>query len=496
MKVFLFCLMSMALGLAAAEKPNIIVILSDDVGFEEFGIYGVRKEVSKTPNIDALGARGVTFQTCWGQTICGPSRAVFFSGNYALHTGRYDNKLNFIPNGHVKENNLPQFTKILHDGGYRVGFAGKWHNELAGKLGLENDKLGIDEYVYYTGASTLEKITGEKLVPDENWEIGALSKEVMTSRYWKPHLAKNGELMKTTMNDYGPDIYTDFICDFIERNANTKQPFLAVYPMVLAHTAHTVTPIEVAAGAKPSNKHYRKASPEGRKCFENQIRYMDKLVGKIVAKVESSGVADNTIIIYSSDNGTTASSKGRGVEYAVHVPMIVAGAGVKQRAMVSQLTDFTDVLPTIVDFAGLSIPVDKKVDGVSLKPFLMGQSEKTKPVIYAFPGISRLVRTEDFMLEALAPLYNQPKGRFYKTNGSYDGRQYENVTHNAEYAVKRKEFDKLMSLYPSVLPTDFKDPLWKNYKGLDKAVKHYQSKGQKKNHLRLPDEYQFYDSSF
>ncbi|WDE96516.1 sulfatase-like hydrolase/transferase [Lentisphaera profundi] len=493
---FLSLLLLFSLCTTASDKPNIIVILSDDVGFEEFGVYGVRKEASKTPNIDRLAERGVAFQTCWGQAICGPSRAVFFSGNYALHTGRYDNKLNFIPNGDVRKNKLPQFTKILHDGGYRVGFAGKWHNDLGGKLGLENDKLGIDEYVYYASANTLEKITGETLVPDENWEVGALSKEVITSRYWKPHLAKNGKLMKTTMNDYGPDIYTDFICDFIKRNAQAKQPFLAVYPMALAHTAHTVTPIEVAAGAKPSNKHYRKGSPEGRKCFENQIRYMDKLVGKIVEQVEKSGVAENTIIIYSSDNGTTSSSKGRGVEYGIHVPMIVAGAGIKQRGMVSQLTDFTDVLPTLVDFAGLSLPKDKNVDGNSLKLFLTGNSEKTKPVIYAFPGISRLVRTEDFMLEAVAPLYDKPRGRFYKTHGSFDGRGYENVTHNAEYAIKRKEFDQLMNDYPSTLPTDFKDPLWKSYKGMDKGLKHFQSKGQIKNHLSHPEEYKFYDSSF
>lgn len=480
----------------ASDRPNIVVILADDVGFEEYGIYGVQKHKSNTPNIDQLGRDGITFKTCWAQSICGPSRALFYSGNYAIHNGRYDNKLHYIPGKQTKDNHLPQFTKILSDSGYKVGFAGKWHNTLAGQLGLENEKLGIDEYIYYASAKTLSKLCGEKLVPDENWEIAAISKEQIPSRFWKPHLVKNGDLMKTTMNDYGPNLFTDFICDFMEDKVEKKEPFLAVYAMVLAHSAHCVTPYEVAAGAKPSNFHYRKGDKKGTEIFKSQVRYMDELTGKIVDKVKSLGIEDNTIFIISSDNGTTSSSKSRGVEYGVHVPMIISGAGIKKRGLVSQLTDFSDVLPTIVDLAGSKVPQDKSVDGISIKEFITGKSEKTKDVIYAFPGISTLVRTEEYLLEALSPLYGQPKGRFYRTHGSYDGRGYENVTHDPEHAEMRTRFDKYMSRFPNPVPKDFNDGEWKNYPNLDRAHKHFNSKGQKKNHLSLPTDYKFYDESF
>ncbi|WDE96514.1 sulfatase-like hydrolase/transferase [Lentisphaera profundi] len=493
---FLSLLLLFSLCVTASEKPNIVIILADDVGFEEYGIYGVQKGASNTPNIDRLGLEGVTFQTCWAQSICGASRALLYSGNYAIHNGRYDNKLNYIPGDDLKENNLPQFTKILHDGGYSVGFAGKWHNTLAGKMGLENDKLGIDEYIHWGKAETLEEISGATLTPDENWEIAAISKDQITSRFWKPHLVENGKLLNTTMNDYGPDMFTDFICDFMEDKVKKEQTFLAIYAMVLAHSSHTVTPYEVAGGAKPSNFHYRKGTEQGTKMFKSQVRYMDKLTGKILKKIKDLGIDDNTIIICGSDNGTTSSSKSRGVEYGVHVPFIVAGAGIEKRGMVSQLTDFSDLLPTIVDFAGLAIPEDKSVDGISIKAFLTGASEKTKPVIYAFPGVATLVRTEEFMLEAVSPLYDHPLGRFYKTHGSFDGRAYENITHNPECLVQRKEFEGLLTAFPNPMPKSFDDPQWKSYKGLDKAYKHFNSKGQRKNHLALPQAYKFYDPSF
>ena len=184
--------------------------------------------------------------------------------------------------------------------------------------------------------------------------------------------------------------------------------------------------------------------------FLSQINYLDKLVGKIVQTVDDAGITDNTIIIFASDNGTTASAKSKGVEYGVHVPFIVHGHKIKQRGMTSELMDFTDVLPTLADLAGATIPADKNVDGISLKPFLCGESE-TKEVIYSFPGVARLVRTKDFMLEAVSPLYEQPRGRFYKTNKSWDGPGYENISHNPEYAPIRKQFDQYVSELPSTL---------------------------------------------
>ncbi len=481
------------------KRPNIILILSDDVGFEEFGIYDVKKGVAtNTPNIDKLGAEGVTFKTAYAQSICGPSRAMIYSGNYASNNGAYDNKINFRPNqkkGKKDLDEFPNFIKVLHDAGYKTAVAGKWHNPIGGTLGVHNDLLGVDQYIVYNSQpDAIEKITGKKLRPDKNWEIAAISKEPILSRYWKPAYIQDGKLLETTMDDYGPDILTNYICDFIKDNAKSEQPFLAFYPMVLAHSSHCVTPIGVDQGKEPSNEHFRSGAEPGETIFKNQINYLDQLVGKIIKTVENQGIADNTIIIFASDNGTTASAKSRGVEYGVHVPFMVAGAGIKQRGMTDELMDFTDVLPTLGAFAQTNIPSKYNVDGTNIKDFLTGDSNSTKEVIYAQPGLASLVRSKDYLLEAVCPLYGYPEGRFYKTNGSFDGREYQNITHSSEYTERRKLFESYLEIYQSKLPTSFDDPIWEDE--LKKGFKHFNSKQQRKNHLSLPRKYKFYDEKF
>lgn len=479
------------------DRPNIVVILSDDVGFEEFGIYNVIKDKpTNTPNIDKLGAEGVTFKTAYAQSICGPSRAMLYSGNYASNNGAYDNKIKYIPNDNSKDKDRsPNFIKVLHDSGYKTAVVGKWHNPIGGTLGLDNKLLGVDEYISWNADKNMvQKISGTEIKPEPYWEIARISKQPILPRYWKPAYVKNGELMQTTMDDYGPDILSNFIIDFIMKNADNTEPFLAFYPMVLAHGAHCVTPYDVADGAQPSNEHFRNGDEPGNTYFQNQIRYADKLVGDIWQAIQDAGIADNTIFIFASDNGTTSSAKGKGVEYGVHVPVVVAGAGIKQRGMTDELMDFTDVLPTLADFAQTKIPSKYNVDGISLKPFLTGATNETKPVIFAQPGITSMVRTKDFLLEAVCPLYGYPQGRFYKTNGSFDGRDYENITHNSEYVEIRKQFETFLDEYQSKLPTSFDNPLWE--KELKKGFKHFNTSQQKKNHLSLPKKYKFYNEEF
>ena len=125
----------------------------------------------------------------------------------------------------------------------------------------------------------------------------------------------------------------------------------------------------------------------------------------------------------------------------------------------------------------------------------MGKSEKTKDVIYSFPGVARLVRTKDYLLEAVSPLYDRPDGRFYKTNSSWDGRGYENITQNPEHAPVRKEFDKYMSALPSKLPTSFDDEVWQKL-SMQKGYKFYTNPKTKARNLKLPLAYRFYDESF
>ena len=489
-------------SIAVDERPNIVVILSDDAGFEEFGLYKVKKGApSNTPHIDRLGERGVAFAHCWAQAICGPSRSMMLTGNYAVHNGSYDNSLTYLPEskGQLRTNrsNLPSFTRILHDAGYHVAVGGKWHNPSGYMILDDHKELGLDSYCTWNASpKPFEERLGRKLVPDETWEIAAISGEPKISRYWKPGLIQDDKVIPTTMNDYGPDIVNDYVLDFMEESAKGDQPFLVYYTQMLPHGAHCPTPDQIGHGEyKPTNKSFKKGTEEGMKMFLAQVNYADKLVGKVVAKVEELGIADNTIIIYSSDNGTTSSSKSRAVEYGVHVPFVVAGPGINPRGMTRELMDFTDVLPTIADFAGAKIPKRFNVDGISLKPFLTGASETTKDVIYSFPGPARLVRTKNFMLEAVCPIYGQPQGRFYKTNGSWDGRGYENITNNPEFKSERDKFDAMMIQFPSVLPDSWDDPVWQD-KSMRKGYKHFANPKRKEIHLALPKAYPFYDASF
>ncbi len=474
-------------------KPNIVLIFSDDVGFEEFGLYGVVEGESNTPNIDALAEQGVAFKTAWAQSISGPSRSMLYTGMYGASTGAYDNKLCWQPGeGELKDTEkFPALTRIIHDAGYNVGVAGKWHFAVGGNLGQDNDILGVDEYItWIQDPKTIEKITGYLPVMDEFDEVAAISGDPKLSRFWRPALVHNGEFVKTTKKDYGPDMLCDFVLDFIDRNVESDQPFFAVYPQVLAHGAHCPTPIDTLNGVVPNNV------SDKSKYFRSQIRYADRLVGKVVDKLKEEGVWDNTILIYTSDNGTTASAKSKGVEYGVHIPFVVGGGLIEKRGLTDELIDFTDVLPTLAAFAGAEIPSKYKIDGVNIKPFLTGTSNETKDVIYSFPGVSSLIRTKDFLLEAVSPLSGNPHGRFYKTNGSFDGKDYENVTHDPKYKKERDRFEVLLSERPVNLPDSFDDPRWSECKSSKQGKNFWNDEKRLQKHHDLPKSYQFYDPSF
>ena len=178
-KVILLALLSLLSSISVAKQPNFVVILSDDAGFEEFGLYKVKKGVpSNTPNIDALAQRGVAFKHAWTQAICGPSRSMILSGNYATNNGAYDNKIYYLENqdDYKNKGRLPSFTKLVKDAGYAVAVSGKWHNPSGYDLLSDSEALGVDTYTAWNASpKAFEKILGKKLIPDDTWEASALS---------------------------------------------------------------------------------------------------------------------------------------------------------------------------------------------------------------------------------------------------------------------------------------------------------------------------------
>jgi len=286
------------------RRPNVVLIMSDDVSCDLYGCYGNRKV--RTPNIDRMAKEGVMFRTCWASALCAPTRALIMTGRYGHRTGIYHNSLQ-VPQADGSNELLKyhhSFGKLLKQAGYATAIAGKWHCSSSRPEGPDG---GFDEYCLWEGVKEIEKLPGRPKFTGA-WENK--TDNTTTSRYWHPGIIKNHKLLATGPTDFGPDIFTDFVCDFIERKE--EQPFLVYYPMVAPHgtrEGHTTTPLRGKAGEMS------KASPEETLArFEALNEYIDVLIGRIRKKVDDLGLTDNTIFIYCSDNGTAVTAKSRGVE--------------------------------------------------------------------------------------------------------------------------------------------------------------------------------------
>ena len=173
--------------------------------------------------------------------------------------------------------------------------------------------------------------------------------------------------------------------------------------------------------------------------------------------------------------------------------LFISGAEITINGPTDSLMDFTDILPTFAEWAGVDLS-NVTYDGTSLASFLRGEAKDTKPVIYSFPGPARLIRTKTHLLEAVSPLYNQPVGKLYKTNGSFDGRGYQNLAGEDDYLEVQREFENLKALLPSVLPESFSDIIWEREE-MVKAKEFFDNERRKRMTLSLPRKYQFYDDS-
>ena len=199
---FVFCIAAADDALAAERKPdpprriNIVLIMADDLGYECLGSYGGTSY--RTPNLDALAASGMRFTNCFSTPKCSPSRVTIMSGRYTLRTT--------TTWGQLPKNEIT-FGHVLRDAGYATALAGKWQMVLLKKDPGHVRHFGFQESAVWA------------------WHEGA--------RYYKPMLYHNDTVMANTKDKYGPDLYCDFLIDFIETNKD--KPFLAYYPMALTH---------------------------------------------------------------------------------------------------------------------------------------------------------------------------------------------------------------------------------------------------------------------
>ena len=413
----------------AAERPNVLVILCDDIGAHELSLYGHPKH--RTPHLDELGQTGIWFTTGYSTPICHPTRFQIMTGQYAHHNGVYH-----FPGrpGGPPANTGPDdiashltFGNIFQRAGYATAQAGKW--QLSGSHPTLIRECGFDEYCMWAYKHNLP--AGVK--HDGAWEGKPGTK---TCRYWHPSIVKNGKYLDTNNDSYGPDIYSDFILDFIGRHQD--KPFFVYYPMALTHGQFFTTP-DTTKTLQDRFKH------DKNKNWQANVEYADKIIGKLVAGLEKLGKRNTTLIIFVGDNGTGGNGKGQTTEMGCRVPFIANGPGiVKPVGECRELVDVSDIVPTICEVAGISLPQDHVIDGVSFAPYLRGDLTPLRQWIYAPLGGKRVVRTKRWLLENNSL---RSFGQLYDCGDSRDGTGYKNVTglDGAEVVAARKLMKSILA---------------------------------------------------
>lgn len=364
---------------AKAEKPNIVLIMVDDFGYECLTANGGQSY--QTPNLDKLAADGIRFEQCHAQPLCTPTRV-------QLMTGRY-NVRNYINFGTLPITETT-FGQLLKKAGYATGICGKW------QLGQGKDLpqfFGFDE-------SYLWQHTRRP------------------PRYANPGLEHNGEPVDFSKGEYGPALVNEFATDFITRHR--EESFFLYYPMILTHDPFQPTPDSPDWDPKTQGE----AALRDNKHFADMTAYMDKMIGKVVAKLDELGLRENTLLLILGDNGTStkitsqfqdasySGGKGTTTQRGTHVPMIASWpAMIKTGRVNSDLISSADFLPTLCEAAGAAIP--ENVDGVSFLPQLKGDKGKPRDWLYCWysPRQKPDLTVREFAFDAEYKLYRD--GRFY-----------------------------------------------------------------------------------
>lgn len=417
---------------SASDRPNLVLILADDLSAKELSRYG--HPVHRTPNLDRLAESGIQFETCYTACLCHPTRFEIMTGQYGSTNGVY--QFAGRPGGPRPDSPEEQivnhltFGKVLQAAGYATALAGKW--QLSGELPNLVVENGFDEYCMWAYRHNLPagvEHTG-------GWEGRAGG---TTSRYWHPSIVQNGEYVPTTIDDYGPDIYTDFLIDFIRRHRDG--PFFAYYPMALTHAPWCATP-----SSNPNERDKFRSSKQD--YFQENVEYMDRLVGRIIAALDELGLRENTVVIFVGDNGTGREGKGTPTERGAHVPMIVNCPGrVAPTGMSDALVDTTDVMPTLVELAGAELPADHPIDGRSIVPILRGEQSDVREWIFSYLADRRILRTKRWLLEDNSPDHY---GTLFDCGDSRDGTGYRDVTNSTgpEVLEIKSRFEEILATKP------------------------------------------------
>ena len=384
--------------------PNIILIMADDMGYECLSCNSSTSY--QTPELDKLAKTGIRFTHCIAQPLCTPSRVKIMTGQYNYRNYEYFGYLN--PRQRT-------FAQVMKEADYKTCISGKWQlNGLSYELEGYRDntrpyQLGFDEYCL--------------------WQLTHTRNE--GERYAHPLIEKNGEFLQVDSADYGPDIFRDFVIDFIERNQENR--FFIYYPMVLVHEPFVPTP-DSPEWTYPGRR-YEKDTAN----FKDMMAYTDKIIGQIRSKLEELDLFDNTLFIFTADNGTARNiisyttggpvkgGKGMTIDAGTRVPLVISWpAKIQMNEVYRELIEFSDFYPTFAEIAGK----DESCDGISFLPLLKGENYVARRTAYVYydPQWGEFVnqfrgqfaRTRNYKLYKNGKFYNLEKDILEKSPLHFD----------------------------------------------------------------------------
>lgn len=365
MKHFLIlCLHLIAfVHLHAAEKPNILLIFADDIGYEALNCYGGQD--FETPHLNRMAQQGMKFTRAYTSPVCTPSRVSMHTGLYTTRHGHYD--VLPVHNGTLKKvdfQSMPTFAQQIRANGYLTSTTGKWQLATLQHHPQHIRDAGFDSWCV--------------------WQIFRDGEK--TDRHWNPIINHDGKIRGDVADRFGPDVIADYVIAQMRAAKSANQPFLIVHNELLPHWPVVETPDDRKLKRTPSLKHF--------------IHYMDQIVGKLLGEIESLGIRDNTYVIFMGDNGTWAEDfsnprQGQAGELAhtrhtsagpvnggkaelsdagCHVPFLVWGPStIPAGKSCDELVDVVDVFPTFCELSHTTIPAKIRIDGRSIAPQIHGK---------------------------------------------------------------------------------------------------------------------------
>ena len=417
MKMLSTLLLCLSTCLAHASQPNIVFILADDLGYGELGCYG--QEKIKTPHVDRLAAEGMRFtQHYTGAPVCAPARCVLMTGQHLGHAevrgNRDSGNGRVFPGQWPLTENIVTIAEVMKSAGYVTGAFGKWGLGPSNTTGSPI-KQGFDRYFGYNCQRNAHSFYPMFL--DSNEREQMINRGLIFGHQRKPEGEVRAEDYR--LENYAPDVILEEALKFIDKNA--KKPFFLYLPFVEPHVA--MQPPQEWIDRYPAAWDEEKGvyrgqcgylpHPRPRAGYAAMISDLDEHVGTIMARLESHGLTENTLVVFTSDNGTTHPGgdpkfhiggcdapffnstaglrgwKGSVYEGGIRIPCVVKWPGkVKAGAVCKVPSYFPDWFPTLSAVAGAVLPENQTLDGINLVPVLRGGEPpvRTERMTWDFSG--------------------------------------------------------------------------------------------------------------